>query len=323
VFEVLKRAPSVPELSHAAERAVAFVQLLEKYGPRLARKGFSQAARDLCDEVGLFEEARRGAQSLPAQARRVEALEGLLRQLVEFEKRAEQKAAEAALEANAAGGLRLAAAAAPSTEVAAEPPSAEAAASLPGTATAETPAASLQPPAALLDEEDDVFAAGLPGYLARLALDSREAEADSGDAVALMTLHGAKGLEWRAVFLCGLEEGLLPHSGRGFDDAGGDAPSADGAMNLEEERRLCYVGMTRARERLYLTLCRERLRRGKPVPRTPSRFLEDLPPELIDQIDLSGPQLEAAKEVKDAKARNFFAQMDALLGTQKPPGSPE
>ncbi|GAC1596264.1 MAG: UvrD-helicase domain-containing protein [Myxococcales bacterium] len=269
VFEVLRNAVEVKELQPAAERVRAFVELIERYGPRLSRQGFSGAARALCEEVGLFEEARKGAQSLPAQARKVEAIEGLLRQLVEFEKRAEQKAAEAALAAGGGGGD---------------------------------------------DPADEAFAAGLPGYLARLALDSREAEGDPGDTITLMTLHGAKGLEWRAVFLCGLEEGLLPHSGRGFDDAGGESPGAEGAMNLEEERRLCYVGMTRARDRLYLTRCRERLRRGSPQPRTPSRFLDDLPPELVDQIDLSGPQPEAAREVKEAKARSFFAQMDALLG---------
>ena len=82
---------------------------------------------------------------------------------------------------------------------------------------------------------------------------------------------------------------------------------------LEEERRLCYVGITRARERLTLTRAAERLKRGKPEPRTPSRFLEDLPAELVDVIDLSAPRKESAKEVQTAKAKNFFAAMDALL----------
>src|SRR5437016_3489417 len=165
---------------------------MRKHGERLAGKGFSAAARDLVEEVGLFDEARRGAQSLAAQARKVEAVQSLLRQLIEYEQREEQRAAE--------------------------------------------------------DTEDsEPFAAGLSGYLARIALDSREADGDSGDAVTLMTLHGAKGLEWRCVFLCGMEEGLLPHSGRGFDDVS-PAPTADGAANLEEERRLAYVGMARRSE---------------------------------------------------------------------------
>ena len=282
----LARARNVPvwevfgegatELAHAGERIAAFAAVLRKYGPRLGRAGFSAAARELVEEVGLFEEARRGAQSLPAQARRIEAIEGVLRQLVEFEKRAEQQAAERAVERSRAGSAA------------------------PGELVAAT------------DDDDggDVFAAGLPGYLARLALDSKDAAGDDGDCVTLMTLHGAKGLEWRCVFLCGLEEGLMPHSGRGFDDAGG---SSDGAMNLEEERRLAYVGLTRARERLTLTRAAERLRRGKPIPRTPSRFLEDLPASLVDLIDLGVPQAESAKDVQAVKAKSFFARMSSLL----------
>jgi DNA helicase-2/ATP-dependent DNA helicase PcrA len=301
VLEVLRRAGEHPELAHAAERISAFVALLDKYAGRLSQRGFSHAARELCEEADLHAEARRGAQSAPAQARRLEALEGVLRQLVEFEKRAEEKAAQAALERAAAS-----AAAGEASSNPADTASPGAADGVPGAADAALPAA-------VADDDDDPFAAGLPGYLARLALDSREEQADRSEAVTLMTLHAAKGLEWRAVFLCGLEEGLLPHSGRGFDD-GGAAPAADGAINLAEERRLCYVGMTRARERLTLTRCRERQRRGKVVPRTPSRFLEDLPPNLVDVIDLAGPQPEAVKEVREEKARNFFAAMDVLLG---------
>jgi DNA helicase-2/ATP-dependent DNA helicase PcrA len=261
VWEVFCAAP--PELAHAAERIAAFVSLLRKYGERLARKGFSEAARELVAEVGLFEEARRGAQSAPAQARRTEAIESLLRQLIEYEQRQEQKAAES-------------------------------------------------------PDDDEPFAAGLSGYLQRLALDSKDADGDAGDVVTLMTLHGAKGLEWRCVFLCGLEEGLLPHSGRGFDD-GGAEPHAEGAVNLEEERRLCYVGLTRARERLILTRAAERTKRGKALPRTPSRFLDDIPQDLLDVIDLSGPQKAAPKEVQQAKAKSFFADMSALLGEPEPP----
>src|SRR5205085_5957672 len=131
VWDVFCGAPA--ELAHAAERIAGFVALLGKYGDKLSRKGFSEAARELVEEVGLFDEARRGAQSLPAQARKVEAVESLLGQLIEYEQRQEQKAAENA---------------------------------------------------------DEPFAAGLPGYLARLALDSKDDDGDAGDAVTLMTLHG-------------------------------------------------------------------------------------------------------------------------------------
>jgi DNA helicase II / ATP-dependent DNA helicase PcrA len=286
VWEVFCAAP--PELSHAAERIAAFVALLRSHGERLSRRGFSEAARALVGEVGLFEEARRGAQSAPAQARRIEAIESLLRQLIEYEKREEQRAAERSLQPR--------------------PP----AAAVDGAAGPETEAA------APGSDDDEPFAAGLSGYLQRLALDSRDADGDAGDVVTLMTLHGAKGLEWRCVFLCGMEEGLLPHSGRGFDDAGPE-PHADGAMNLEEERRLCYVGLTRARERLVLTRAAERTRRGKAIPRTPSRFLDDIPASLLDVVDLSAPQQAGPKEVQEAKAKSFFASMTALLGEPDPP----
>ncbi len=287
VWDVL--AAGAPELSHAAERIAVFVALLRKYQARLEQKGFSTAGRELVEEVGIHEEARRGAQSLPAQARRIEAIEGVLRQLVEFEKRAEQKAAERAVERSVAQ---------------------------PSESSSLATAGAEASPSAPEEEEDDMFAAGLPGYLTRLALDSKDADGDSGDCVTLMTLHGAKGLEWRCVFLSGLEEGLLPHSGRGFEDANGE-PAVDGAVNLEEERRLAYVGLTRARERLTLTRAAERLRRGKAIPRTPSRFLEDIPANLVDLIDLGVPQPESAKEVRETKAKSFFSQMSALLDDPK------
>src|SRR5437868_6412496 len=94
---------------------------------------------------------------------------------------------------------------------------------------------------------------------------------------------------------------------------------ADGAIDLEEERRLCYVGLTRARERLVLTRAMHRVKRGKPIPRTPSRFLDDIPRDLLDLIDLTGPRPEAPKEVQQQKAKSFFASMGALLGEADPP----
>ncbi len=384
LFEILRRADHHAELEQAHERVLAFSRIVEKYGPRLSRAGFASAARALVEEVGLFDEAKRGAQSLPAQARRIEAVEGLLRQLSEYEKRQEMKAAERRLElAGAAQGDALpedesdapepttaldpqprdsltndvSVSHAPSVEV---PQSDEDAVELAPEAIAAVQLAwdALAAPSARESgsiasflrgppetkpsepvpremttrdigeamredtEIDEELAAGLSGYLSRLALDQREAAEEGGDAVTLMTLHGAKGLEWRAVILCGLEEGLLPHSGKGFDD-GGDGPQADGVLNLDEERRLTYVGITRAREKLAITRCRERIKRGKPQPRTPSRFLEDLPLELLDVIDVAGPQPEGTEEVKQQKATNFFAAMQALLSTseEKPPSA--
>jgi len=112
---------------------------------------------------------------------------------------------------------------------------------------------------------------GLTAFLERVALvsdvDSLEA---TREALTLITLHQAKGLEFPAVFIVGMEEGLLPHS-RSMDDP----------AQMEEERRLCYVGVTRAERRLYLFRAFRRRLRGGSLPSTPSRFLADIPAHLI------------------------------------------
>jgi DNA helicase-2/ATP-dependent DNA helicase PcrA len=102
--------------------------------------------------------------------------------------------------------------------------------------------------------------------------------------VALMTLHAAKGLEFDAVFLAGMEEGMLPYE-RPWRRNAEDGEGGERAAELDEERRLCYVGMTRAKSRLTLSLARRRMAYGEAGPswrdREPSRFLGDLPPELF------------------------------------------
>ncbi|GIX48615.1 MAG: DNA helicase [Candidatus Tectimicrobiota bacterium] len=109
--------------------------------------------------------------------------------------------------------------------------------------------------------------AGLQAFLEQLALLSDQDSFDaSGGAVVLMTLHAAKGLEFPVVFIAGMENGLLPHS-RAFDDP----------AELEEERRLCYVGMTRAQQRLFLTSAARRRVYGVQQQHTPSLFLADIP----------------------------------------------
>jgi len=126
--------------------------------------------------------------------------------------------------------------------------------------------------------------ATLAGWLARLALDGRSEEAAPGEGGrdVLMTLHAAKGPEFPVVFLVGLEEDLLPHGGMQGQP-----------RDLEEERRLCYVGITRAREQLFLTRAAARDRRGQRAPRTPSRFLEALPEAHVRRIDLAAPATAA------------------------------
>jgi DNA helicase-2/ATP-dependent DNA helicase PcrA len=113
----------------------------------------------------------------------------------------------------------------------------------------------------------------LEGFLEEIALISDiDNYSESTDAVTLMTLHAAKGLEFPTVFIPGMEEGIFPHSRALFD-----------GEQMEEERRLCYVGMTRAKERLYLMYANSRLLYGSTNHNPPSRFLLEIPAELQDE----------------------------------------
>lgn len=116
----------------------------------------------------------------------------------------------------------------------------------------------------------------LPAFLAHAALEAGEAQGDAFDeCVQLMTLHSAKGLEFPLVFMAGLEEGLFPHS-----------MSSQEPGRLEEERRLCYVGMTRAMQQLYLSYAESRRLHGSDSYPLPSRFLREIPAELIQEVRL-------------------------------------
>jgi DNA helicase-2/ATP-dependent DNA helicase PcrA len=147
----------------------------------------------------------------------------------------------------------------------------------------------------------------LVAYLRKLALDTRQEDADEAEAVTLSTLHASKGLEWPVVFLCGVEEEILPHKGMQGEP-----------QNLDEERRLAYVGITRARERLVLTHCKQRLARNKLVPRTPSRFLQDLPKDAIEETDLTAPPKDTSPE----RETNFLADLRARLRNGSGPAGP-
>ena len=123
---------------------------------------------------------------------------------------------------------------------------------------------------------DDIEAglSELSAFLSHAALEAGEGQGDSwDDCVQLMTLHSAKGLEFPLVFLVGVEEGLFP-SQRSVEDEG----------RLEEERRLAYVGITRARERLVITHAESRRMHGSEMLARPSRFLSEVPPSLIDEV---------------------------------------
>ena len=126
--------------------------------------------------------------------------------------------------------------------------------------------------------------APLESFLAHAVLESGEGQADAwDDCVQMMTLHSAKGLEFPVVFLAGMEDGLFPHQRSTADLA-----------SLEEERRLCYVGATRAMRQLYVTYAEQRRLYGVDTYGQPSRFIGELPPELIDEIR---PRLQVSRPV--------------------------
>ena len=117
----------------------------------------------------------------------------------------------------------------------------------------------------------------LADFLDQVALDSGESQADSGPAVQMMTLHSAKGLEFPLVFLAGVEEGLFPHR-----------MSAEDPARLEEERRLAYVGVTRAMRQLYITYAETRRLHGTDSYNRPSRFLLEIPSDVLEEVRVGG-----------------------------------
>lgn len=145
----------------------------------------------------------------------------------------------------------------------------------------------------------------LDAFLAHAALESGEGQAEAWeDCVQMMTLHSAKGLEFPVVFLCGLEDGLFPHQ-RSISDLEG----------LEEERRLCYVGMTRAMRQLYLTYAEQRRLHGIDSYGQPSRFIKEIPQGLIEEVR---PRVHVSRPVSAARFRP-----GARLGTDVSEPAPE
>lgn len=136
-------------------------------------------------------------------------------------------------------------------------------------------------------------------YLNRITLLSRDDMDDEGDKgkVNLMTIHASKGLEFPVVFIAGAEEGLIPHARAIEEDE----------KNVEEERRLFYVAITRARDKLYISSCAKRKKMSATVECQPSRFLDEIPPRLVEYHE---PQ----KAVDDKKALEIFANMRRQLG---------
>ncbi len=153
---------------------------------------------------------------------------------------------------------------------------------------------------AAYEQDPDNLDPSLYQYLNRVTLMSREdgQDEDGEHRVQLMTIHAAKGLEFDTVFVAAVEKDLIPHA-RAVEE---------GEANLEEERRLFYVALTRAKRRLILSSCRARRRRGELQLASPSPFLEELPRELLDFQELE------EKELAPEDAARLFARMKEGLG---------
>jgi superfamily I DNA/RNA helicase len=153
-------------------------------------------------------------------------------------------------------------------------------------------------------QERDPGRDALIEYLRKLSLESSDDEAkEAGNSVTMTTLHGSKGLEFPVVFLVGWEEELLPHA-RTLMPSAADISDPDHTADVGEERRLAYVGITRAQHVLYVSRSVVRVLRGKPVPRTPSRFLSEIPEELMHERNIDD-ELQAPVEAEELSA--FFS----------------
>ena len=148
----------------------------------------------------------------------------------------------------------------------------------------------------------------LGGFLERISLQDDEGPGRDDkeskltvDAVTLMSLHSSKGLEFPVVFLVGLEEGFLPHKKSIYE-----------TFDIDEERRLCYVGITRARQQLFLFGARQRRKYGKLEQREPSRFLAEIPEDLLLRSD-EGDAPAGTSEQQAASANDFFSNISKMF----------
>jgi ATP-dependent DNA helicase Rep len=141
----------------------------------------------------------------------------------------------------------------------------------------------------------------LASFLHMLTLNADSDEVEPGNLVTLSTLHGSKGLEFEHVFFIGVEEGIIPHT-RTTETKATDLPLPEGVDPIEEERRLFYVGVTRAKERLIMTRCGYRVARGKAMPRVATRFLLDVPEGMIEEFTIHEAQANIGDMAAGAEA---------------------
>jgi DNA helicase-2/ATP-dependent DNA helicase PcrA len=164
------------------------------------------------------------------------------------------------------------------------------------------------------EHDPDTVDPSLFDWLARVALSSRDdlAEEDPSGKVNLTTIHAAKGLEFPAVFVAAVEKGIIPHS-RSLAEPEPDSYESPGSV--EEERRLFYVAITRAKRRLYLSHCARRRRMGSEIECEPSPFLDELPEE-----SLTSPADETPLSREEAE--RMFAEARRRMTGKKPTGTP-
>ena len=178
----------------------------------------------------------------------------------------------------------------------------------------------LNQPLAGTDADTGETLSPLQAFLVHAALEAGDNQAQAGqDAVQLMTVHASKGLEFDAVFIVGLEEGLFPHE-NALSDKGG----------LEEERRLMYVAITRARQRLYLSHAQSRMLHGRTSFNLPSRFLDELPSACVKHLGARGfgsfsPKKEAASAYSTRfsntfNSENIIKSADTAIASKNPGG---
>lgn len=154
---------------------------------------------------------------------------------------------------------------------------------------------SLEKTLAKVDEEDNDIQAAISKLILRDLMERQEEEEDAPDRVQLMTLHASKGLEFPHVYIIGMEEELLPHRSSIEED------------NIEEERRLCYVGITRAQRTLAMTFCAKRKQFGEMIDCSPSRFIDELPYD--DLVWEGGPEEDKAA-VKERGRQTLSSLID-------------
>ncbi len=142
------------------------------------------------------------------------------------------------------------------------------------------------------EHNPDNWDASLYDYLNRITLLTRDDTEEEKGEVNVMTIHASKGLEFPVVFIAGAEEGLIPHA-RSVEENGGD---------VEEERRLFYVAITRAQQKLFITSCRTRRKQGGLCETAPSPFLDEIPPDLVQYH-------EPDKQAEEERIANMFSQM--------------